>query len=344
MYLLTDVSEDIVFLAHYICFEGWICEGKIMNNKVASRKRICIWIAILCGVAAVLGFVWSSVAKQQGFGEAEDLVEDLSYGVIHSNLTVTDVVWKDYPGWKTVSFQVTGDIAMKVPSGAEIRPEGLNDEEVCEMSRKTMQSYDMVSLQISQSMAEGKVIETKELDGILQAANGYHWKVSWEAEDGTTGDTIIGCILPASEQMQFWTEEENQYAERNLQPYFDAFRMSRTYTNDTAQTTKVVAEGIVLKKREGGVFCFELTNTSQSDWFYSPVMPELELWYDGVWLEVVSPYGDAGVASCCKAGETISMDKPECEEDYPYLFPGMYRLVQYGVDDDCVISDVFEVQ
>ena len=45
-----------------------------------------------------------------------------------------------------------------------------------------------------------------------------------------------------------------------------------------------------------------------------------------------------------RAGETITVNKPDREADYPYLFPGLYRLVYYGEDGDCVISDVFEVQ
>jgi len=39
-----------------------------------------------------------------------------------------------------------------------------------------------------------------------------------------------------------------------LRPYFEVFRLSRTYTDATAQNTYPLAEGIELKKLEGMYF------------------------------------------------------------------------------------------
>ena len=154
----------------------------------------------------------------------------------------------------------------------------------------------------------------------------------------------IGCILSQATEMQLWSSEENQYAERNLQPYFDVFRLSKTYTDETAQNTYPLAEGIELKKQDGDMFCFELSNNHQEDWLYHPVLPAVELWDDGIWIEVESPYAETAMASRLCAGETVAMRKSDKEVNYPYLFPGLYRLVYYGEDGDCVISDVFEVR
>lgn len=110
------------------------------------------------------------------------------------------------------------------------------------------------------------------------------------------------------------------------------------------KATSKLTEGIELKKQGGDIFCFELTNESQKDWSYHPVLPAVELWYDGVWIEVKSPCAETAMNSCIRASETVTVHKADKEVDYPYLFPGLYRLVYYGKDGDCVISDVFEVR
>lgn len=125
-------------------------------------------------------------AEQSQISVSEESGASAFYGVMNSNLSVSDILWKDYPGWQTA--------------------------------------------------VEDKVLEVKEQDVILKGAKGYHWKVLWSKDEAvselTEGEYIIGCILPQATEMQLWSLKENRYAERNLQPYFDVFRLSQTYTDE----------------------------------------------------------------------------------------------------------------
>lgn len=325
--------------------------GERISGMKKRKKRVwAVMISLIMGMSVLAGC--QEDAEQWQISVSEEYGAPAFYGVTDSDLTVRDIVWKDYPGWKTVSFQADGNITLQVPAGANIVIGGLAEAALQEKSRETAEvageAYDVVELEIQQATVEDKVSEVKEQDDILKATRGYHWKVLWSGEKATSklteGEYIIGCIMPQGTEMQLWSAEENQYAERNLQPYFEVFRLSRTYTDATAQNTYPLAEGIELKKLEGDVFCFELTNKNKEDWFYHPVLPAVELWYDGVWIEVESPYAETAMASRLRASETVAMRKSDKEVNYPYLFPGLYRLVYYGEDGDCVISDVFEVR
>lgn len=281
-----------------------------------------------------------------------------SYGVKSSDITTTDIEWKDYPGWKEVDFKVSGTIVLQVPQGANINFADLDDRmqntkmdemaPAIEESRETMVLsdgeellyYDEAVYVLENVIVHGNVVESREDNEILKAANGYQWKVTWDS-----GEYIIGCILPMSEEMQLWSEKENIYAGRNLEAYFSAFERSRVYLDETGLKTRELAQDVSLIQYGESPFCFKIVNERAVDLLYGPGMPDLEMWYDGIWIELKERYdAKPGMYSVCKAGEEFIVEKPEKESGYPYLMPGLYRWVLITDSGECVISNIFEKQ
>lgn len=312
---------------------------------------------------------WYSLMWKQS-PETKSEAAEFAYGLESSELSVSEITWEDYPGWKEVTFQVAGRIMLQVPKGEKVSF-GDNLGDFKELSRETKMFsdgsqlflYDEVVCELDNISVQGNVVEIWDGHEIIKATNGYQWKVFWDS-----GETVIGCILPMAEEMQFWSSKENMYAGRNLEVYFTAFDLSRTYMKSIVnegtelETTKnavfeitgkedakyeirKTAQKVSLIQFGDSPFCYKILNERDEDLLYGPGLPDLEMWYDGIWIKVKEPYdAKPNVYSVCKSGQELIVEKQEKELRYPYLLPGLYRLVIIDSYGDCVISNVFEIK
>lgn len=329
-------------------------------------RIVCILLGIFAVVTIfVTGFQYGRNRQQAQNDVKQHTMGDCFYSVQNSELFVEDIVWKDYPGWKTVNFQLTGVITVKAPKGAGAlltdyqfgtqRTEVLNPEAWEEIARENrvlsdgedLIYYDEISYKADSIKIIGTVTNCADNSKIQKAANGYYLTIHLkdpEIEADEQDDYIVGAILPGAQEMQFWSQKENKYAGRNLSVYLDAFHISRTYSDDTALDTKVEAEGVLLEKGGASVFDCVIKNERKEEWCYLADVPALELWYDGIWIEVKSPYASNLMVQRIETGEEKQWDHSNIEKSYPYLIPGLYRLVIYGQEGDFIATEPFEVQ
>ena len=327
-----------------------------LKSQTGLHYAVVLVVGALIYAAGFFSSFWFFTQKQQKEDQTRiEAIQNFTYGIKECSLTVSDIEWNDYPGWKNLSFQVSGAVTVWAPQGAEVQFADLNPDSLQEKSRESRVLseiekvyYDVISYEIEQGTVEGRVTETRKSNPVLKAVNGYQWKISWETDNPLITEYIVGCILPMDDEMQFWSDTENHYAGRNLEAYLDAFQLSRTYQNGNVTEVIDQAEGISLIKYEKNIFCYKMINEGIQTWYYLSQLPDLEMWYDGIWLEVKCPYGRDSGKDHILAGEERIYDKPDEDvREYPYLMPGLYRLVVYeGYEDDersCAVSNVFEI-
>lgn len=88
-----------------------------------------------------------------------------------------------------------------------------------------------------------------------------------------------------------------------------------------------------------------ICNESDAAWSFRADLPSLELWYKGAWIEVPSPYDSALMVNTCDANDSYELTIPtDINDRYPSLYPGIYRLVIYGTEEDYAVSDCFVVE
>lgn len=295
-------------------------------------------------VGAILGGKWA--ADRNVLWEQ---TSDFAYGLVENNVDVTDIVWQEFPGYRNLSCEIQGTFEINVPKNAEVAVADLQEESAMKEIRRdhrvlsdgtALLYYDNVTYEIgSGNIAATGILKNRESD-IGAAVSGYRVGIFWETDE----EIYLGYVAPKSQSFQKWDMKKNTYADVNLSPYLNAFKLSRTYENGNVLSVKKTADNVSLIKEEGGLLNCVIDNQGDFDWNYSADLPSLEMWYRGVWIELTSEFASNLTVQTCPQGERRELMIPKKTTDrYPDLFPGLYRLVVYGTDDDYIATDKFVI-
>ena len=298
-----------------------------------------LFIGIVIGVK--LGTKWS-----YNMEERQNQAQLFHYGVVENDITVTDIEWQEFPNWRNVSCIVQGSFSVNIPKDADITFADLaNTDSIKETTRehqvfsdgKELIYYDYVTYEVESGLLEVTGLLKEKDNEIVAATKGYKVSLTWE-----NGEYFLGYISPLSEVFEVWTDQQNEFAGQNITPYLNTFALSRTYVDTNILCSISVADNMKLSKREGGLLDCTLKNEGTVDWTYSTELPALEMWYKGVWIELKTKWDNALIVKNCPGMKQEEMVFPEEITDaYPDLFPGLYRLVIYGTEGDCAISETF---
>ncbi len=159
-----------------------------------------------------------------------------------------------------------------------------------------------------------------------------------------SADHVAGCISLLDGVYQPWTTEEADCFYRNMDAYLSAFTLSGTYEDTDPLRERASKEGVALRKDGGNFLNCTVCNNGSDPWCYGAQLPHVELWYKGVWIELVCPFADNLMTAVVEPGQSRTFDVPEeTIMQYPALMDGIYRLVVYGENGDFAVSDTFVV-
>lgn len=299
-----------------------------------KRKKQALWFGVVFLV--LLGFLFGYWRGSQHTSLQEKIPQ---YGVVEQNLSIQSVLWKDYPAYRELTFRIEGTILFHTKTNGMIIFNYLEEPDMLnESSRKHLQSYDEVIYNFN----NGKVIINIPKivqDNAIRFITDNSFYLTFHEEDDAY---IAGCISVEDTNYVPWTEEEIRNAGVNLDAYLSAFSLSRTYDSTKPLHQKPPKAGITLDKEEGNVLSCILYNNTEQDWQYAQSLPHIELWYKGIWIELNSPFDNNLTLGTLQPSETKRFAPPkETVEQYPTLFPGIYRLVIYGEHDEYIASDPF---
>lgn len=320
-----------------------------MGIKRSRQYTTYITSGVIACASLFIGIVLGLCirGKWKVYGDIEEEQENniFQYEVVENNIIVSDIKWTDYPNWRNVSCELNGMISVNLPCETNIKViDIINEEGLVEVKRETKKEisklveckYDYVQYKLENVMIESKGLIKDGKNEIIAATQGYKIGFSWGNRE-----YFIGYIPPKTEWFEEWGQQQNRYAEQNLSPYLGAFQLSRTYTDTSDLYFIDIVENIKLTK-EGGLLDCKIENNGTKEWTFCDNLPTLEMWYKGVWIELITEWDSTLTAKKCSPKEKIVIDVSEkIENQYPKLFPGIYRLVIYGVEDDCVVSEIF---
>lgn len=269
----------------------------------------------------------------------------LTYGISEQALAISDVVWKDFPGFRKVSFLVNGEITINLPDNATITlPDSESSQALVETKRTDMVhsdgtdiiKYDIVTYTFSDVPITSDGI-LKNKDYFNGAMDGYEIKL----QSGSM-EFSLGYIMPLANELITFSETEYSSFNYNLSYHDEIYRLSDTYNDGLPLTTIPVADGIILEKTDDELFHYRIINNSSFAWKYCADIADIEMYYRGVWLKVTSPYDSNLSVLESPPGSIIEyLYNNKNINSYPYLIPGIYRLVVYGVDNTYIASEDF---
>lgn len=279
---------------------------------------------------------------------------EITYGISDQNLRVHSVEWKDFPSWREVAFSVEGSISFiteqnrRIVSDAFANPEALEEihREHCVASNgKDLIYYDEVTYRINEATVNTVIpkVDTPYDIVVMDTVNNSFYIVFSEKDSEKEVEYIAGSIFPFGETYTVWTKEQAAYFDTNIDAYLSVFALSGTYGGSQPLRERTQREGIVLKKDEGSFLNCTMYNHGSDVWRYETQLPHVELWYKGMWLELLSPYADNLTTAEIKPGQNRGFAIPdETIAKYPSLIDGIYRLVIYGENEEFVVSDTFK--
>ncbi len=297
------------------------------------KKRISILVVFLLGIA--LGIIGSHLWQQK---QEADKVEftDFRYGVTNSTLLGTGVEWKEYPQFRTVDFHLHGELVVELPKGAVLTPEGLIDEaSFKEVSREaksvtngeSILEYDVVTYFFEEAQIKANL---PNVYGALKDAT-YGYELACVTD---TEIVVVGYIVPMCDEFHVCTKEQTANWEYPQNLEFGLLKLSRTYLDEDVAQNPQVAPGIVLERMED-TYDIILRNEGDEQWGYSAMVASLEVWNQGVWMELETIFGDPCMGAYIQPGESQDYLWTESmRESLPYQAPGIYRIVVHGAYDD----------
>lgn len=316
--------------------------GKI-SHSVTCKIRSLIAAVLVCILS---GGLWGfrCGAQHMAYGENE-----IEYGISRQDLQVHSVVWKDFPAWREVTFTVNGSLSFITGQYGSVTLDGLTDSDTLEEIQrehkvfsdgKDLVSFDEVTYVINEGIVSAAIPKVYNRNEILDIVRNSFYIVF--REKGR--EHIAGSISPLEETYQVWTADKAGYADTNIEAYLSAFTLSGTYDTVCPLREKAQREGVVLQKEEGNFLNCTVYNNGSEAWCYEARLPHVELWYKGVWAELVSPFADNLADTMIAPGQNREFDIPEeIIAQYPTLMDGIYRLVIYGENEEFVASDTFVV-
>lgn len=320
-----------------ICFEN--------AKNIKSSARIFIFLLALFIGIIISGIVGTIFIKKTA--ECQNSDNDFSYGLVERDISVSNIEWQEFFDWRNVSFDIEGSISVIIPRNSDV---AFNDMEYPNCLREINREhfvysdgnellyYDLVTYEIEKGHIVATGILKERNNAITAATCGY--KAGFTYGDGN--GYFLGYIPPQSKTFEEWSTLQNTYISMELTPYLDAFNISRTYTDTTTLHAIDIADNVKLIKMEGGILDCIIENNGTNSWEYRATVPALEMWYKGVWIELETGVDYNLTTEICPGMAKKEIIIPEQRTNsYPYLIPGIYRLVIYGIKDDCVISDDF---
>lgn len=333
------------------------------NCKVRSFMIVpVITIAVLIGMffGVLFGIWWGTrhaayCTRHDTYSMMHTPLEEneITYGISDQNLRVHLVEWKDFPSWREVAFSVEGSISFitgqngRIVSDAFANPEALEEihREHCVASNgKDLIYYDEVTYRINEATVNTVIpkVHTPYDNVVMDTVNNSFYMVFCEKDSEKEVEYIAGSIFPFGEAYTVWTKEQATYSNTNIDAYLSAFALSGTYDGGQPLRERTQREGVALKKDEGSFLDCTIYNFGTDGWRYETRLPHIELWYKGVWLELIPPYADDLMTAEIELGQNRGFAIPdETIAKYPTLIDGIYRLVIYGENEEFVISDTF---
>ena len=311
------------------------------QNKTLKRLSILLVLVIGIALGSSIMYVWQQ--KQEANKREFDSFE---YGVVSSTLLGTGVEWKEYPQFRTVQLTLNGELVVELPRDAALTPEGLVDETTFkEVSRETKSvtdgvttlEYDEVTYLFENAKIKANVANAYGAE--LDATYGY------ELSCVTKTDTIVvGYSVPMCNEFHLCTKEQtaNWIYPQNLE--FGFIKLSRTYLDKDVTKSAQKFPGITLE-RKGHTYDLIIKNEGEEAWDYSRMLPSVEVWNQGVWMELETLFGDPLVGSVLEPGETEELKMTESGIwSMPYFAPGIYRMVIYGDKNTYAATEPFVVE
>lgn len=261
------------------------------------------------------------------------------YGVISNELEIAEAEWTNFPAWRQFSGEADGCFTLRLPHKKGISIAGMEDNSAMEEIKRSSQLqivdgkltlYDDVTYRIDHGTVTSENLP-KGRNEIADAQAGYYLEAYCEEEC-----YVLGYVFPMKQDMELWGMQENRYKEQRIDPYLSALILSDTY----GMTRK---NNPVLIRDEDGILSCRIRNTGQETWYFQDDLPQIEMWYRGVWLTLDDGADSACMLRECAPGEEIKLSIPQdVEEKYSNLLTGIYRIVIKGAGKDYIVSDVFE--
>lgn len=297
------------------------------------KRRAGIFVAFLLGIA--LGTLGMSL-WQKMLEEDRQEYEEFKYGVVSSTLLGTGVEWKEYPQFRTVEFNLQGELVLQLPKGAQLTPEGLAEEALFkEVSREAKRvtngeitlQYDEVTYLFENAQISANLPNVYNAE--TEAVYGYELSCVTENEI-----LVVGYIVPMCTEFHVCTKEQTAYWDYPQNLEFGLLKLSQTYLDKDVTKVAEKASGIVMERIED-TYDIALRNEGDAQWGYSTMVASLEVWNQGVWMELETILGDPAMGAYIEPGESEEYLWTESMlESLPYQAPGIYRIVVHGAYDD----------
>lgn len=323
--------------------------GDTMEKKDGNCKMSTFMIAIAILVGMLFGGLCGIWWGTQRAALEKNVI---TYGISGQNLHVRSVVWKDFPTWREVAFSIDGSISFVTEQNGRIALDALaNPEALEEIHRehnvasngKALVFYDEVTYVINEGVVSAEIpkIYHSYNNAVVDTVNNSFYMVFREKDT----ECIAGSIFPLQETYTVWTKEQAKYSDTNIDTYLSAFTLSGTYGGNYPLCERAQKEGVILQKEEGSFLDCTIYNQGADVWCYEAQLPHVELWYKGVWIELISPFANNLVIAEIEPGQNRGFDVPaETIMMYPALIDGIYRLVVYGENEEFVASEIFIVE
>jgi len=316
-----------------------------MKDIIKLKHVFILSIVFLCGI--ISGFMVAGRWYINRTDKKENY-NDFDYGIVSQDLTVSQVNWQEYSSFRKVGFVIDGEFIINVPADCSCLINGMADNsDFEETDRKKyyisdgdeLIAYDQVHYKFNNAKIQSEGI-LKGRDAIHDAVSGYRLIVIFEENE-----EVLGYIPPSGDCFSEWSKEENYFSNNNYEIYLNNFKLSRTYGSDYSINTNRQLENIKLLKEEGSILNCIIDNTNGSGgWEYNALLPTIELWYQGTWIELNSPFDSNLSVAICNQGERKEISVPDdTMRQYSYFLPGIYRLVLWGTDGDYVATDPFTI-
>ncbi len=319
-----------------------------LDEVSVSKKRFTpIHFMILIAGAFVLLFIGAEIGnwRSSRYRILQDNI--LEYGVAEQDFSIRNVSWKEYPSYRELAFTIDGMISFRLHQDGTVTLDGLADSSVFrEIDREHCVSsdgndvlyYDLVSY----SLSEGKItVNLPKIyhDNAIRFIKENSYYLTFHDNDM---DYTVGCISCMDTKYTPWNADEIKYAAVNLDAYLPAFILSGTYDSVNPLHQRSPKDGVILNKKGGSGFHYTIHNDMSNDWCYENQLPHIELWYKGIWIELISPFDYNLTNNILHASETKESEIPkELIKQYPETFQGIYRLVIYGENQEFIVSDTF---
>ncbi len=303
----------------------------------------------LGSVASAIGGVMLGVLLMWGWQQRNEAVtkefEAFAYGVTDSTLVGTDVKWQEYPQFRSVQFYLNGELTVDLPHGGEIVPEGLVDGDTFrEVSREPKElsngnavlEYDVVTYLFENAQIKANLpnVYNAESDAT------YGYELSCEVENDTI---VVAYSVPMCNEFCICSKVESTYWSYPQNLDFELLKLSQTYPEKDVTGGLEKAPCIVIEKAENG-YDLLIRNEGEEGWNYSCMLPSVEVFNEGVWMELETLLADPLVGSSIGPGETQELKVPKSSVwSMPYFAPGIYRMVVYGDNDTYAVTESFVI-